>query len=191
MVLWASIYFSLPGSLLTLSDQTLLFQADVEVSHFSSEHSSIVQHPCVRLRAPLLLRFFLYAWCLSGFLHVQCCFLSLTYAFVLVRVSIVSVKHMTKKQVGEEKVYSTYTSTLMFITKGSQDRNSHRAGIWRQELMQRPMRGAAYWIALHGVCSAFFLTEPNPTNPGVAPSTMDWSLPHPSLVERMPYNWIL
>jgi hypothetical protein len=31
---------------------------------------------------------------------------------------------MTKKQVGEERVYSAYTSTLLFITKGSQDRNS-------------------------------------------------------------------
>ena len=30
---------------------------------------------------------------------------------------------MTKKQVGEEKVYSAYTSSLLFITKGSQDRN--------------------------------------------------------------------
>jgi hypothetical protein len=28
---------------------------------------------------------------------------------------------MTKKQVGEEKVYSAHTSTLLFITKGSQD----------------------------------------------------------------------
>jgi hypothetical protein len=35
---------------------------------------------------------------------------------------------MTKKQVGEEKVYSAYTSILLFITKGSQDWNSHRAG---------------------------------------------------------------
>ena len=31
---------------------------------------------------------------------------------------------MTKKQVGEEKTYSAYTSTLLFITKGSQDWNS-------------------------------------------------------------------
>jgi hypothetical protein len=31
---------------------------------------------------------------------------------------------LTKKQVGEERVYSAYTSTLLFITKGSQDRNS-------------------------------------------------------------------
>jgi hypothetical protein len=32
---------------------------------------------------------------------------------------------MTKKQVGEERVYSAFTSILLFITKGSQDRNSH------------------------------------------------------------------
>jgi hypothetical protein len=38
---------------------------------------------------------------------------------VLVRVSIPTQKIMTKKQVGEEKIYSVYTSTLLFITKGS------------------------------------------------------------------------
>jgi hypothetical protein len=31
---------------------------------------------------------------------------------------------MTKKQVGEERIHSAYTSTLLFITKGSQDWNS-------------------------------------------------------------------
>jgi hypothetical protein len=30
-------------------------------------------------------------------------------------------------QVGKERVYSTYTSTLLFITKGSQDWNSSRS----------------------------------------------------------------
>jgi hypothetical protein len=34
----------------------------------------------------------------------------------------------TKKQVGEERVYSVYTSILLFITKGSQDWNSSRSG---------------------------------------------------------------
>jgi hypothetical protein len=34
---------------------------------------------------------------------------------------------MTKKQVGEERVYSPYTSILLFITKGSQDWNSSRS----------------------------------------------------------------
>ena len=35
---------------------------------------------------------------------------------------------MTKKQTGEERVYSAYTSMLLFITKGSQDWNSGRSG---------------------------------------------------------------
>jgi hypothetical protein len=34
---------------------------------------------------------------------------------------------MTKKQIGEERVYSAYTSILLFITKGSQDWNSSRS----------------------------------------------------------------
>jgi hypothetical protein len=54
---------------------------------------------------------------------------------------------MSKRQVGEERVYSAYTSTLMFVIKGSQDRSSHGVGAWRQELKQRPRRGAAYWLA--------------------------------------------
>jgi hypothetical protein len=35
---------------------------------------------------------------------------------------------MTKKQVGEERVYSAYISILLFITKGSQNWNSSRSG---------------------------------------------------------------
>jgi hypothetical protein len=44
---------------------------------------------------------------------------------------------MTRKQVGEERVYSAYISTSLFITKGSQDKNSHREITWRLKLMQR------------------------------------------------------
>jgi hypothetical protein len=58
---------------------------------------------------------------------------------------------MTKKQIREERVYSDYTSTLLFIIKGNQDKTSHRAGTWRQELRQRPWRDAAYWIASSGL----------------------------------------
>jgi hypothetical protein len=54
---------------------------------------------------------------------------------------------MTEKQVGEERVYSAYTSTLLLIIKGSQDRNSHGVGTWRQELMQKPWKDAAYSLA--------------------------------------------
>jgi hypothetical protein len=35
---------------------------------------------------------------------------------------------MTKKQVGEERVYSAYNSILLFNTKESQDWNSNRLG---------------------------------------------------------------
>jgi hypothetical protein len=41
---------------------------------------------------------------------------------------------MTKKQVGEERVYLVYASVALFIN-GSQDRNSNRTGTWRQKLM--------------------------------------------------------
>jgi hypothetical protein len=34
---------------------------------------------------------------------------------------------MTKKQVGEERIYSAYTSILLLIIKGSQDWNSSRS----------------------------------------------------------------
>jgi hypothetical protein len=55
---------------------------------------------------------------------------------------------MTKKQVGEERVYSAYTFTLLLFTKGSQDWNSGR-----QELMQRPWRDVSYWLASPGFLS--------------------------------------
>jgi hypothetical protein len=51
---------------------------------------------------------------------------------------------MIKKEVGEERVYLAYTSTLLFTAEGSQDSNSNSTGTWRQELMQRPWSGAAY-----------------------------------------------
>jgi hypothetical protein len=42
---------------------------------------------------------------------------------------------MTKMKIGEGRV---------LITEGSQDRNSNRAERWKQELLQRPWRDAAY-----------------------------------------------
>jgi hypothetical protein len=59
-------------------------------------------------------------------------------AGVLVRVS------HDQKGSWEERVYM---STLLFIFEGSHDRNSNKAGTWRQELMQKPWRAAAYWLA--------------------------------------------
>ena len=48
---------------------------------------------------------------------------------------------MTKKQVGENLHFH------IAVHHQSQDRNSLRVGTWRQELMQRPQRNAAYWLA--------------------------------------------
>jgi hypothetical protein len=40
-------------------------------------------------------------------------------------------------------------STLLFISEGGQDRNPNKAGTgtWRRELMQKPLRGVAFWFA--------------------------------------------
>jgi hypothetical protein len=72
---------------------------------------------------------------------------------------------MTKKQVGEERVYSAYTPIMLFITKGSQDWNSSRSG-------------GRSWCRGHGgmgllplACSACFLIEPKTTSPEMVPPT--------------------
>ena len=82
---------------------------------------------------------------------------------------------MIKKQAGEERVYSAYTSTLVLVTKGSQDRNSNRPKSLKQEMVQRPWTGAAYWLPL--TYSACFLIEPRTTSSEMAPPKMGWALP--------------
>jgi hypothetical protein len=49
------------------------------------------------------------------------------------------------------KVYLAYTSTSQLIMEGSQDRNTKSIEIWRQELMQRPLGNAAYWLVPYGL----------------------------------------
>jgi hypothetical protein len=72
---------------------------------------------------------------------------------VLVRVSIPGQNIMTKKQVGEERVYSAYTSILLFITKGSQGWNSNRS-------RSRGHGGMLLTGLLPLACSACSLIEP-------------------------------
>jgi len=69
---------------------------------------------------------------------------------------------MTKKQVEEERVYLAYTSTSLLLIKRSQDRNSDKAGIWRQELMQRPRRSPVYWLAPYDLVSLLSDTTQDP-----------------------------
>jgi hypothetical protein len=67
---------------------------------------------------------------------------------VLVRVSIPAQNIMTKKQVGEERVYSAYTSILLFITKevrtGTQA--GQEAGADAGAMEGRSLRACLPWL---------------------------------------------
>ena len=74
---------------------------------------------------------------------------------------------MTKKQVREEKVYSVYTSILLFIIE------EVRTGIKqirKQELMQRQWRDVAYWLASPGLVSLLSYRRKT-SSPEMAPPT--------------------
>jgi hypothetical protein len=60
---------------------------------------------------------------------------------------------MTKKQVGEERVYSAYT----FHVAVNHQRISglELKQVRKQELMQRPWRDVLYWLASPGLLSPF------------------------------------
>jgi hypothetical protein len=96
---------------------------------------------------------------------------------------------MTKKQVGEERVYSAYTSKLLFIINRSQDRNSNRVGTWRQDLMRKPWRGAACfsWPDSHGLLSLLLIVL-RTTSPGMALPSMTWVLLDQSLIKKVLYR---
>jgi hypothetical protein len=55
---------------------------------------------------------------------------------------------MTKKQVGEESLFSAYTSILLFITKKS---GLELKQVRKQEVMQRPWRDVISWLASPGL----------------------------------------
>jgi len=91
---------------------------------------------------------------------------------------------MTKTQAEEERVNLACTSVSLFIIEGGQDRNSSRIGTW--ELIQRPWRDAAYWLAPQGLLN--LLIESRTTSPGMVPPTMGWALPCQSRIEKNPYR---
>jgi hypothetical protein len=55
---------------------------------------------------------------------------------------------MTKKQVGEERVYSAYTSILLFMKSGLELKH-----VRKQKLMQKPWRDVLYWLTSPGFLS--------------------------------------
>jgi hypothetical protein len=75
---------------------------------------------------------------------------------------------MTKEQVGEERVYSAYTSILLFITKGSQDWNSSRSG---NRSWCRGHGGMFLTGLLPLAYSACSLIKPKTTSPEMVPPT--------------------
>jgi hypothetical protein len=92
---------------------------------------------------------------------------------------------MTKKQVGEERVYSAWASILVLR---SQDRNSHRAVTWREELIQRPWRDVTYWLAFLGllILLSYRIQDDQPGD-----GTSHNGLSHLwSLIEKVSYSWI-
>jgi hypothetical protein len=88
---------------------------------------------------------------------------------------------MTKEQVGQERVYSTYTSIRLFISKGSQDWNSSRS---ESRSWCRGHGGMFLTDLLALACSACSLLEPKTTQPRDA-------FPGWSLIEKMLHSWIL
>jgi hypothetical protein len=94
-----------------------------------------------------------------------------TSASFLVRVPTAVTKHRDQKQLGKERAYFTHSSIEQFLIKSSEGRNSSRAGSWRQELMQRPWKGATYWIASQGLLCLLSYSS------GVAAPTIGWALP--------------
>lgn len=91
------------------------------------------------------------------------------------------MKRHDQKQPGEERLYLAYISTSLF-TDESLDRNSNRTGTCRLELMQRPRRGAAYWLVLYGLLSLIsYRTQVHqpwgiPTHNGLGPPPLITSL---------------
>ena len=106
--------------------------------------------------------------------------LSFINVSILFWVSIPEQNIMTKMQVGEERVYSAYTSMLLFITKGSQDWNSNRSG-------SRSWCRGHGGILLTGLLplASYRTQDYQPRDDSIhnGPS-------HPwSLIENMPYSW--
>jgi hypothetical protein len=87
---------------------------------------------------------------------------------VLVGLTIGTVQYHDQKQVGEGKNPLAHKSTSWSITEWSQDRNANMIGTWRQELMQRPWRGAVYWLA-HCDLLILISCRTRRASPGMAP----------------------
>jgi hypothetical protein len=91
---------------------------------------------------------------------------------------------MTKKQVGEVRIYSAYTSIELFKRKSGLELNRVR----KQELMQRPWRDVPYWLTSPALFSLLsYRTSDYQPRDGLThkgPSSLDHQ------IEKMPHSWI-
>jgi len=106
----------------------------------------------------------------------------------LVRVSIAVMKHHNQKESWGGKCLSVlYFHTLVPSLKEARTRNSNRTGTWRQELMQKPWKGAAYWLVHHGLLSLLcYRTQDHQPRDGTTHRELG---PHYQLLrKKMPYR---
>ena len=77
---------------------------------------------------------------------------------------------MTIEQAEEESVYWLTLFTFLLIIEQCQNWNTNRAGTWRQELMQRPWRGAAHQYDFLGLLK--LLSKRNQAHNVLSPPTL-------------------
>ena len=94
---------------------------------------------------------------------------------VLVRVSIAEMEHYDQKASWGRKGFIWLTLPHCCSSpKEVKERNSNKAGTWRQELIRRPWRVLPTGL-LSLACSVCSLIEPR--CPGMAPPTIVWAFP--------------
>ena len=86
-----------------------------------------------------------------------------------------------------ESICLAYTSLLLFMTKGSQYRNSNRAGTNLEAGADaEATEGAADWLAPHGLLSLLSYRT-RTTRLRMAPPTVGRALSHQSPIKKSPY----
>jgi hypothetical protein len=93
-------------------------------------------------------------------------------------------KTLTKTNLGKRRLVWLTCPDHTSI-KGSQGRDSHRAGTWRQDLSQRPWRNAMPWLAPYG-CTVCCLIPLRSLCPEVTPPTVGWAFPCQSSITTPP-----
>jgi hypothetical protein len=112
----------------------------------------------------------MYSKCISLYPHRN-------IAFTLyLRVSITVINHHDQKQLGEERVYFIF----QVVVRHPEDLGYElKAGSWIQELKHGG-------IPLTGLFLSLLSTAHKNRSPGVAPSTVSWTLPYQLSIKKCP-----